>query len=327
MKIEKISIIIPIYNVEKYLEKCLNSIINQTYKNLEIILIDDGSTDKSSTICDEYCEKDKRIKVIHKKNEGVSTARNEGLKASTGKYIIFIDPDDYVANNHIEILYKCMIDKNVDLVISNAIDVNEEGIVLKVKEKNDFFMDREECLKELLSEENFNHVCWGNIYKRELLENSIFNCKYRIAEDLDFLYRYIKHIRSAYFLSENTYYYLKREDSITNSAYGEKWNDELKICNFIINETCKLDNDLHKYAKKKYIIFNINQAYRFALNKNQIKNLKNNIKLYKNEIFNSKFFDNKEKLKISLFLKSYYLFKIVCNIKNKIKIIKRKLMA
>ena len=327
MKIDKISIIIPIYNVEKYLEKCLNTIINQTYKNLEIILIDDGSTDNSSTICDEYCKKDKRIKVIHKNNEGVSSARNKGIELSKGKYIVFIDPDDYVTDDHIEGLYDCIISNNVDLVISNLIDIDEDGIILNNERKKSFLMNKDQCLKELLSEDNFYHVCCGNMYRRDLLEKIRFNCEYSIAEDLDFLYRYIKHIRSAYFLSENTYYYLKREDSITNSAYGEKWNDELKICNFIINETCKLDNDLHKYAKKKYIIFNINQAYRFALNKNQIKNLKNNIKLYKNEIFNSKFFDNKEKLKISLFLKSYYLFKIVCNIKNKIKIIKRKLMA
>ena len=326
MKIDKISIIIPIYNVEKYLEKCLNTIINQTYKNLEIILIDDGSTDNSSTICDEYCEKDKRIKVIHKNNEGVSSARNKGIELSKGKYIVFIDPDDYVTDEHVEVLYDCIISNNVDLVISNLIDINEDGIILNNEEKESFLMNKDQCLKELLSEDNFYHLCCGNMYRKDLLEKIRFNCEYRIAEDLDFLYRYIKHIKSAYFLSKNTYYYLKREGSATNSTYSEKWNDELKICNFIINETAGLENDLHKYAKRKYIRLNINQAHRFVLNKNQIKNLKNNIKLYKDEIFNSKFFDNKEKLKVSLFLKSYYLFKIASNIKYQIKIIKRSLI-
>ena len=324
MKKEKVSIIVPIYNVEKYLEKCLKTILNQTYENLEIILVDDGSTDKSSIICDEYCEKDKRIKVIHKKNEGVSSARNKGIKESTGKYVVFIDSDDYVVNNYIEILYKYMIDNNVDLVISNAIDVNEEGVILKLKETNDLFMNKEECLKGLLSEDNFYHTCWGNMYRKDLLEKIRFNCEYRMSEDLDFLYRYIKHIRSAYFLSKNMYYYLKREGSETNSIYSEKWTDELKICNFIISEIVELENDLHKYAKRKYIRLNINQAYKFTLNKNQIKNFKNNIKLYKNDIFNSKVFDNKEKLKIILFLKSYYLFKLASNIKNKIIKIKYK---
>ena len=318
MKNDMISIIIPIYNVEKYLEKCLDSILNQTYKNLEIILIDDGSTDNSPNICNSYCEKDKRIKIIHKNNEGVSSARNKGIELSKGKYIVFIDSDDYVSNEHIEVLYDCIISNNVDLVISNLIDISEDGIILNNEEKESFLMNKDQCLKELLSEDNFYHLCCGNIYRKDLLEKIRFNCKYRIAEDLDFLYRYIKQISSAYFLSKNTYYYLKREGSATNSIYSEKWNDELKICNFIISEMVELENNFHKYAKRKYIRLNINQAYRFELNKNQTKILKNNIKIYKNEMFNSKLFDNKEKLKIFLLLKSYYLFKIVSNIKDKI---------
>ena len=326
MKNDMISIIIPIYNVEKYLEKCLDSILNQTYKNLEIILIDDGSTDNSPNICNSYCEKDKRIKIIHKNNEGVSSARNKGIELSTGKYIVFIDSDDYVSNEHIEVLYDCIISNNVDLVISNLIDISEDGIILNNEEKESFLMNKDQCLKELLSEDNFYHLCCGNIYRKDLLEKIRFNCKYRIAEDLDFLYRYIKQISSAYFLSKNTYYYLKREGSATNSIYSEKWNDELKICNFIISEMVELENNFHKYAKRKYIRLNINQAYRFKLNKNQTKILKNNIKIYKNEMFNSKLFDNKEKLKIFLLLKSYYLFKIVSNIKDKIIKYKRSLV-
>ena len=326
MKNDMISIIIPIYNVEKYLEKCLDSILNQTYKNLEIILIDDGSTDNSPNICNSYCEKDKRIKIIHKNNEGVSSARNKGIELSKGKYIVFIDSDDYVSNEHIEVLYDCIISNNVDLVISNLIDISEDGIILNNEEKESFLMNKDQCLKELLSEDNFYHLCCGNIYRKDLLEKIRFNCKYRIAEDLDFLYRYIKQISSAYFLSKNTYYYLKREGSATNSIYSEKWNDELKICNFIISEMVELENNFHKYAKRKYIRLNINQAYRFKLNKNQTKILKNNIKIYKNEMFNSKLFDNKEKLKIFLLLKSYYLFKIVTNIKDKIIKYKRSLV-
>ena len=326
MKNDMISIIIPIYNVEKYLEKCLDSILNQTYKNLEIILIDDGSTDNSPNICNSYCEKDKRIKIIHKNNEGVSSARNKGIELSKGKYIVFIDSDDYVSNEHIEVLYDCIISNNVDLVISNLIDISEDGIILNNEEKESFLMNKDQCLKELLSEDNFYHLCCGNIYRKDLLEKIRFNCKYRIAEDLDFLYRYIKQISSAYFLSKNTYYYLKREGSATNSIYSEKWNDELKICNFIISEMVELENNFHKYAKRKYIRLNINQAYRFELNKNQTKILKNNIKIYKNEMFNSKLLDNKEKLKIFLLLKSYYLYKIVSNIKDKIIKYKRSLV-
>ena len=317
MKSNKVSIIIPIYNVEKYIEKCLNTIINQTYKNIEIILIDDGSTDKSSNICDKYSKIDERIKVIHKQNEGVSIARNDGIELSTGKYIVFIDPDDYVSKNHIETLYSCININNVDLVISNAIDVTEDGRELEVAQKTDMYMDREQCLEALLSGESFAHVCWGNIYKRELLKDCRFNHKYRIAEDLDFLYRYISRINSAYFLSKNTYYWLKRYGSATNSQYSEKWNDELEIWNSIIVKTRMQDNNLYKKAIEGYIRTHLSQVKRFSLDKEPIKIFKRNIKIYKTEIFKDDILNKKDKLKVFLFLKSYSLFKFMINLKNK----------
>ena len=319
MKCDLVSIIIPIYNVEKYLDKCLKTIINQTYKNIEIILVDDGSTDNSLFICNKYAEDDKRIKVLHKKNEGVSVARNIGIKLSTGKFVVFVDPDDYVSNNHIETLYNCIISNNVDLVISNAINVTEDGNMFKNEEKKDFFMNKEECLKELLSENNFSHVCWGNIYKRELLEVCSFNDKYRIAEDLDFLYEYISNIESGYFLSKNTYYWLMREGSATNSQYSEKWNDELEICKSIIERNFDLQSDLYHYAIEKYIRMNFNQVQRFSLNKKQIKLFRDNIKVYKKEAFNGNRLSKGYKLKIIIFLKSYRLYKVSLKIKDKIK--------
>lgn len=318
MKKDMISIIIPIYNTGKYLKKCLDSIVNQSYRNLEIILINDGSTDNSLNICNEYKKKDNRIKVLNKKNEGVSSARNDGIELSTGKYIVFIDPDDYVSNKHIEMLYDCIINNNVDLVISNGIDVLEDGTILKNKITNNFFMTKEQCLKELLIDKKFNNVCWGNIYKKEILRKCKFNCNYRIAEDLDFLYKYIKNLNSAYFLGENTYYWLKREGSATNSKYTDKWNDELEICKYIINDTSNISEVLNKYAKGKYIKVNIKQAERFNLNKKQIELFRSNIKVYKDEILNHKEFSKIYKLKMILFLKSYTLFKLTLNIKNKV---------
>ena len=114
-----ISVIIPIYNVEKFLSFCIDSIVNQTYKNLEIILVDDGSTDNSGKICDEYALKDNRIKVMHKQNGGVSSARNVGLNIAKGKYIGFVDSDDYVENDMFEILHNLIIKNNVDISCCN----------------------------------------------------------------------------------------------------------------------------------------------------------------------------------------------------------------
>ncbi len=121
MENKKISIIVPIYNVEKYLEQCLKSICNQDYKNLEIILVDDGSSDKSGSICDIYAEKDHRIKVIHKKNMGVSAARNSGLDIATGEYVCFADPDDYLEIDYISYLYNLIVENNCDISISKGV--------------------------------------------------------------------------------------------------------------------------------------------------------------------------------------------------------------
>lgn len=115
---QKVSIIVPVYNVEKYLEKCLNSLINQDYKNVEIILVDDGSTDTSGEICDKFEKIDSRIKVIHKENNGVSSARNTGLKSANGDYICFVDADDYIMKDYVEYLYELLINNNADISLT-----------------------------------------------------------------------------------------------------------------------------------------------------------------------------------------------------------------
>ena len=119
MKDSKISIIVPVYNAEKYLVECLNSLVEQTYKNIEIILIDDGSIDNSAKICDEYAKKDERIKVVHQKNSGVSVARNNGLDMHTGDYVMFVDSDDWIELNTCEILINNIISNDKDILIYN----------------------------------------------------------------------------------------------------------------------------------------------------------------------------------------------------------------
>lgn len=124
---DKVTVIIPIYNVEKYLKEAIESTINQTHSNIEIILVDDGSTDNSGIICDEFAKKDTRIKVIHKTNGGLSDARNAGLDATTGKYIMFLDSDDFLELDAVENMYKEITEKDADYVIGNYINADEDG--------------------------------------------------------------------------------------------------------------------------------------------------------------------------------------------------------
>ena len=151
----KVSIVVPIYNVEKYLEQCIDSIINQTLKDIEIILVDDGSPDNCPQICDDYAKKDSRIKVVHKKNGGLSSARNAGIEVATGDYIGFVDSDDYIELDMYEKMYSIAIENNVDFVMSDYYRVSDggkviatldmdEGIYEKNKIKRDIFPRSEE---------------------------------------------------------------------------------------------------------------------------------------------------------------------------------------
>ena len=175
-KTSLISIIVPVYNVEKYLERCINSLISQTYNNIEILLIDDGSTDKSGKIIDEMCLKDDRLKVFHKKNGGVSSARNYGLKKSNGKFVTFVDSDDYVDKDYIKVLAKYQSEGDYDIVISNAIDFNECIEEKNVREsRKTIALDKNQSVREFLKGTLFSSVCWGRLYKRDIINNIRFN--------------------------------------------------------------------------------------------------------------------------------------------------------
>ena len=155
-KQDLISIVVPIYNVEKYLEKCINSIIIQTYKNIEIILVNDGSTDSSGKICDIYLKKDKRIKVIHKKNGGLSDARNVGIENAKGKYIAFIDSDDFIDSDFIEILYNLIIEYNADVSCCKCNVIYKKNKKQQVEEKINIFTNYE-AINEMLYQGKVYH--------------------------------------------------------------------------------------------------------------------------------------------------------------------------
>lgn len=184
-----ISIVVPVYNVEKYLRQCLNSILNQTYKNLEIILVDDGSPDNSGNICDEYARNDKRIRVVHKTNEGVGAARNTGIDMSSGNLISFIDPDDYIENDFYEYLYFVMNSTHSDIAYCSYRKVSEDGSFMTQPKGVDdghveVFSCKEATINLLRDRKDFKVYIWNGLFKKELIP--YFNVDYIIRQDQPF---------------------------------------------------------------------------------------------------------------------------------------------
>ena len=158
-----ISVIVPIYKVEKYLDRCVESLINQTYKNLEIILVDDGSPDNSPAMCDNYAKKDSRIKVVHKKNGGLSDASNVGMSVATGEFISFIDSDDYVSDDFFEVLYNTMITEKSDIVECSVVKFYEDNLFDKHNDDNEITtFSTVDALSALISENPFHQHVWNN---------------------------------------------------------------------------------------------------------------------------------------------------------------------
>lgn len=211
-----ISIIVPIYNVEPYIQRCLDSIINQTYSNLEIILIDDGSPDNCPQICDEYAAKDNRITVIHKKNGGLSDARNAGLDICKGEFISFIDSDDWVEQSYIETLLHILNQTNADVSIVNFTKAQSSyKYVLESYERNFTILNSTQAVAKLWNreEDSIFVTAWGKLFKRSLYKNIRFP-KGKIHEDEYTSYKLLYHSKNVAFLDIPLYIYFQRKDSI-----------------------------------------------------------------------------------------------------------------
>lgn len=223
-----ISVIVPIYNVEKYLDICIESIVNQTYKNLEIILVDDGSLDNCSQICDKWAEKDKRIVVIHKKNGGLSDARNAGLNIATGEYIGFIDSDDWISKSMYEMLIKEMKKYNCDIIECGINYINDEnGRIIRTTDcRNKHIFNVDEAMFELVNEKLLHQVVWNKLYRKECINGFLFKFgKYN--EDEFWTYRIIHKSKKVMCIPNKLYFYRQRGDSIMGN-FSEKNLDALE---------------------------------------------------------------------------------------------------
>lgn len=216
-----VSIIIPIYKVERFLERCVQSVITQTYRNLEIILIDDGSPDRCPQLCDKLSEDDTRIKVIHKKNGGLSDARNCGIEHASGEYLFFLDSDDWIRKDTISILLDRCITDGSDMAICDIEIVNDSyHIPINRMEKNFEIWDKIDFWNHLFSKYSLKYaVAWSKLYIRKIFDETRFPLK-KINEDEFVLYDIIEQCERISVCDEKLYFYFQRDDSIMHQRYS-----------------------------------------------------------------------------------------------------------
>lgn len=213
-----ISIIVPVYNVSKYLSRCLDSIIGQTYKNLEIIVIDDGSSDGSAAICDEYSYLDTRIVTIHQNNSGLSAARNKGIELAKGEFFIFVDSDDWVHPRMVELLVNNVIENNCKIAICENKRV-KDFCEFNLDSNEIEVLDKDEAILRMLGGEWIS--AWAKIYHRSLFDNVRFPLG-RINEDYAILIYLFEQCEKLVYNRAVLYYYFYRENSISNSSLGAR---------------------------------------------------------------------------------------------------------
>lgn len=258
---EKISVIVPVYNVEQYLERCVNSIINQTYTNLEIILVNDGSTDNSGKLCDELAKKDERIRVIHKENGGLSDARNRGIDEAESDLVGFIDSDDYIDSDMYEVLLKNLNNTDADLSMCALYDVYNNTPEAQVTNKETWELSSEQAIKMVMEAKILSVTAVNKLYRKSLFTDLKFEVG-KIAEDAFIMIKLLDKCEKIVATNEKKYYYVHRENSITTQKFSTKFLNVIEAYEQNSNII------LEKYPKLKDVAqTRMNWAYFYVLDR------------------------------------------------------------
>lgn len=257
-----VSIIVPIYNAGKTIDRCIGSILNQKYKDFELLLLDDGSTDDSGTICDAYAEKDKRIRVLHKENSGVSDTRNQGIAIARGEYIQFLDGDDWITPDATELFVHAATGNDCDMVIADFYRVIGERVSQKGSMEEEGVMSRMDYAVNMMQRpaDFYYGVLWNKLYKRSIIEEYQLKMDSSISwcEDFMFNLEYVRHTRTIYALKVPVYYYVKTKGSLVSQGISMKKTIQMKRTVFAYyNDFYKDVFDDTDYEKRK------GQVYRF----------------------------------------------------------------
>lgn len=250
----KVSVIIPVYNAGSHLEKCLVSILNQTFELLEIIAINDGSTDDSLSILKDFANLDSRLKVIDQANEGVSVARNKGLSLAQGEYIGFVDADDYIEEQMYEKLYNCAKQYDCDVVVANVLDETEKSATVSLQFETRKVEISDDQMDEFLKEHffTFGHAVWHKLFRRQLVEDyqlKFYPYSEVSSEDMLFNLSVLSCAESIYYLDEPLYHYVTHDQSLTKSSYAT--TDMINRC----LQTIKLVQKRYKMTQRQIPIF------------------------------------------------------------------------
>lgn len=257
-----VSVIVPVYNCELYLEKCVRSLIDQTYADIEIILVDDGSKDNSPMLCDQFADEDSRIKVVHKENGGLSDARNKGMALSCGDYFCFVDSDDWVDDQYVECLLYLIEKYHTDISICGFEYHTIHGDIIS-NSKNDsreICFSEKEALQSLLTGEYFYTSACAKLYRKSIFENRTFPVG-RLYEDINVTYDIFTEGHTASYIAKGLYHYIKRDNSITTASFSPQKMDSVIFTSEAIQKVIKKYPDLEEEANIRLFLSSYSFVY------------------------------------------------------------------
>ena len=315
MKAPLFSIIVPVYNVQAYLAKCTESILNQTFRDFEVILINDGSTDNSGIICDEYAQKDSRIVVIHKENEGVGEARNVGLRIVKGDYIIFVDSDDCIDENTCEIMRQIINDHpSIDIIAANYKEIHKNKTKINPytfvdKSSNKTLLTGIDFIKaQIKHTRRYHGVIWTCIYSRRfLMDNQLFFEK-TILEDVEWIPRVYLLARSVFITNYYFYNYIRRDNSLSNPIQIEKYHKNIvKALQLTYQSFSLVNKTSDDELKNMYYEWSVRRLLHYML-KIPIYRKKYRYLAHQELIENKPILSNKTRLRVKIYLINPYLY-------------------
>lgn len=307
----KISIIVPVYKVEKYLHKCVDSILNQTFKDFELILVDDGSPDKCGEICDEYARVDDRVRVIHKENGGLSDARNAGIDVAEGEYIGFVDSDDYIDADMYEVLYDVLLKNDADISVCGVYECFSNRIEKNNMDGKIHVFNNKDAVKEVLYGKVLTAFAVNKLYKSTIFEDERFPVG-KTYEDSFLIPTLFSKAAKIALVSEPKYYYIRREDSISMKNFSNKFFDVVEAAEKNLRLVQESFPEIEKQAMFRYL-----WAHFFVFDKMLLEDNYKDINGYKNIVSILKK-NTKEILRNDCFEKSRKISILVINVSVKL---------